>query len=240
LKVFRAGRPVVSGVVLNWIGGGLLVMLSAFFALGAFVASDWKIPAAFAGGCLGLALLSFGCAWYRVGERKELNRQQRCYVLCADALVLREAGSSAVLRWRDLVEYQKGLDSLKLTTGDGRTISVSADVENFNELVRDVIARITEGRLPALLDRIAQGETVEAGILGVSRHGLVRRGELIAWDQIAELRLVSLSGSIPELQVKRFGTLLPWCSVDMSRVPNYEVVVELLQRVCPPRLLRPA
>lgn len=240
LKVYRFAPPLLSNVTLSWIGGGVFVAIGAFFTLGAFVATSGAIPAALAAGCFLGALLSFLSAHFRIGERHELNQRQRCYAVCRGALILREADGCSVVPWECLEGYRKALGRLEITTADQKTFTLNGGVEGFGELIGYVIGKVAERLLPAMHDRIARGETVTAGALGVSRHGLLLGGVRIGWEEISELRMVSFRGSIPELQVRRSGRWSSWCSQDLSKVPNYEVMVRLLESVCPRHLLRPA
>ena len=57
------------------------------------------------------------------------------------------------------------------------------------------------------------------------------------WDDVTSMRI--LTGSVYSLQIY-CGWLLPWCTFDLLKAPNGQLVYEVIRLVAPTRLLKPA
>jgi len=148
-------------------------------------------------------------------------------------------GEFTVIHWQDVevLEAPASANRWCITARDGRQIDIPGWVENEGIAIETIIKRVTEVLLPLYMQRIEEGKKVMFGPFGVSKWHVYYKKKKLAWDDVTSMKL--LTGAAVGLQI-RCGTLFPWCTYHLMRAPNGCVAYEVLPRVAPARLLRPA
>ena len=163
------------------------------------------------------------------------------FLVYDEALVRASAAGYTVIRWDEVEAILPPRASgtygrTRVVAHDGRAIDLSAKVAGGGGLLGAAYERVHAQLVPAYLARIAAGETVATGGLGVSRDGLTWKRKSLAWDAVTSL--VLLSGGATGLQVTTGRLwLVAWCLFDHASVANGSVAVELVRLVAPEHLL---
>lgn len=189
--------------------------------------------------CLALAIGSAVYGWRAL--RKPLKVVDRpTYFLYAEAIVVETAETQEILRWADvdaLLAPAGTGKGFRLDAQDGRKFELTQSVEEWGTLIQTIIARVTAEKLPAALEALAAGETLRFGNLGIRREGLCNKEKQIDWSEVTAMVLVLRPGA-SMLTVRKSGSLLNWCSIDLLEMPNNQLVYELLVRMAPKHLLK--
>lgn len=114
----------------------------------------------------------------------------------SDRISKTHKGETAVIFWRELNDvtiktyrtprrgFLGGLTEFVLHGIGGKTIAIGAYVRDADLLVTIIAEVIRLYHLPAILERIHAGETVDFGAIKASSEGL-QAGGVLAWDDIA-------------------------------------------------------
>lgn len=162
------------------------------------------------------------------------------YTIYEDALVIKLGEAVDVLRWSNITELLSPAATggkFRLIYEDGRAFDITRDVEDGGKFIESMIQRVAAEKLPAALAALSNHETVMFGKFGVRQDGLCYKDKQIDWSEVSSL-LVVIRGGSSTLQVRKKGSLLPWCSVDPNLLPNNELLGQLLIRVAPAELLK--
>lgn len=193
------------------------------------------------GGAVSLAL-SLGSAaygWRALGKPvKFVDRPT--YYLYPDAILVETAETTEFLRWADvdaLLAPAATGKGFRLDAKDGRKLELSQSVEEWGTMIQSIIARVTAEKLPAALEALAAGETLRFRNLGIRREGLSNKDKQIDWSEVTAMVLIVKPGA-SMLTVRKSGSLLNWCSLDLLEMPNNQLVYELLSRTAPKHLLK--
>jgi hypothetical protein len=162
------------------------------------------------------------------------------FLLCRDGLVWQQGEDRQALRWDEVAQLmhpQSFGDDYKLVADDGRQMPIRRYIHGYLELLGTVITRVNQVLLPRAVAALEEGDAVSFGPFAVSRDALAYKGKVLPWEQIAALEIqVGQAGR--RLRIRKQGGLLPWCYAPLDKVPNNSVLLELVRRLCPPRLLR--
>lgn len=110
-------------------------------------------------------------------------------------------------------------------------------VEDEATTIITTIERVKAVLLPQFLQRIAAREKVMFGPLGISQGAVYYKNKEADWNEVTSVHIRSGRGYALVIYCNSF---LPWCDFQILTVPNGELVYELLTRVAPQRLLKPA
>jgi len=159
-------------------------------------------------------------------------------ILYPDAIVHACDGEFTVVRWEEVevLEAPAATNRWCITARDGRHIDIPGWVENEGTAIESIIKHVNEALLPHYMQRIEEGKKVMFGPFGVSKWHVYYKKKKLAWDDVTSMKL--LTGAAVGLQI-RCGTLFPWCTYHLMRVPNGCLAYEVLPRVAPTRLLKP-
>lgn len=125
----------------------------------------------------------------------------------------------------------------RVTARDGRQIELPGWVEDEGVTIETTVERVTAVLLPQFLRRIEAGKKVMCGPFGVSRRFVYYKKKKARWDEVTSMRI--LTGRMYCLQIF-CGWPLPWCNFNILHAPNGQLVYELVRRVAPAHLLKPA
>ena len=67
---------------------------------------------------------------------------------------------------------------------------------------------------------------VTFGAITIHPKGLEYKGQFLHWDQMARIYVDAESDFV----IERFGKTYPWCSLSSSRIPNFPVLLVLLEK----------
>ena len=230
--------------VVPWVLTGLFVLVAVVlfqqYWSGAWGAGGPAVAMPIGGAvCLALAIGSAAYGWRAV--RKPVKAVDRpTYFFYPDALVVETAESTEVLRWADVDELLAPAATgkgFRLVARDGRQVEFFQSVDEWGQLIQSTIARVTAEKLPAALEAIGAGETLFFRNLGIRREGLSNKEKQVDWSEVTAMVLLVGSGS-SMLTVRRSGSLLNWCSIDLLALPNNQLIYELLVRTAPKHLLK--
>jgi hypothetical protein len=186
----------------------------------------------------GVALTGLMCclgAWWKNdlgGGSKE------AYLLYPDALVFLQKESFVLMRWNEIAELisPKNLGDYHISTRDGRTLPIKHAVKDYGNLIASVSTRVTREIIPPLSEALELGEAVSFGPFEVSRTHIGYKGKVLAWEDVAVLRIETGQWG-RRLRIRVSGSPLPWCFCNLESFPNGVLFPELLRTACPPRLL---
>ncbi|MBI3862188.1 MAG: hypothetical protein HY290_09865 [Planctomycetia bacterium] len=185
--------------------------------------------------CVGL-LCCLG-AWLKGDFGK---RPEEGYVIYPEALVWLQKDSCAVVRWNEIKALlsPRNLGDYHVETQDGRTIPIKHGVKDYSNLIGTVYSRVSSEIIAPLQSDLAAGKVVTFGPFEVGPGGIAYKGKVLAWDDVAVLR-IEIGSLGRRLRLRASGSLLPWCYCNLESFPNGVLFPDLLRVVCPSRLLVP-
>src|SRR5262245_23983869 len=129
---------------------------------------------------------------------------------------------------------------LTVETFSGEQVPIMTSVRNYADLVGTLFVQVRNHLFPLMLKRADAGRMVEFGNFAVSGYAVRYKGKTISWNDVSRLLIVTGAG-YHHLTIYRSGGLglMPFCQFNLKLVPNDLLLVELLKRVAPPRLLVP-
>jgi hypothetical protein len=190
-----------------------------------------------AGGIAGAGLVSLlGAAW----KGDFGKRPGDGYLLYPEGFVLLEGETRTIVRWNEITALHSPVNAgdYHIETRDGRRVPIRHGVKDYSGLIGSVVARVTSEIIPPLQSALQAGETVTFGPFEVRREGIGYKGKILAWDNVAVLR-VEIGALGRRLRLRACGSLLPWCFCNLESFPNGVLFPDLLRAVCPSRLLVP-
>src|SRR5262249_14368729 len=125
-----------------------------------------------------------------------------------------------------------------IATRDGRTLPIRHGVKDYSNLIGSVVQRVTSEIIPPLQAALRAGETVTFGPFEVRYDTIGYKGKILAWETVAVLR-VEIGALGRRLRLRASGSLFPWCFCNLESFPNGVLFPDLLNAVCPSRLLAP-
>jgi hypothetical protein len=227
----NAGARMLSGLLLSVLGGGGTLLLGYVFATrnaGVIVLL-----------LLALLLLGYGISSCRRAWR---NRGVRVY-LCAEGVMRLERSRVEAMRWDQVMALYKVfgggtynifyLKRYVLLRIGGAALPIDKAFHNFDELGRKVEEEVTRRLLPGALAAYEGGATLPFGLISVNAQGLsVRQGQkTLRWDELQEL--YPYAGT---LIGRKKGSMMAWCRLPISGIPNACVLLALLKRIAPDKV----
>jgi hypothetical protein len=172
-----------------------------------------------------------------------LNRSQRVYVF-AEGLVQSKGNTSEMVRWDQVESVLQAI--IKITYKVVYVIPIARIVRHaytvrrtdgtrlvFRDSLRGVealgdrVSRETARYLfPKALAAYRAGEQVAFGDLMVSKQGISRSGKLLPWTQYQK---VDVANGVVKIQQQ--GKRLSWASVQVRRLPNVVVFLNLMEAI---------
>src|SRR5262245_28191271 len=170
-------------------------------------------------------------------------RSPHTYRVHRDALVVSDRKIMHIVPWdqiQALIPEMPFFKDLTVVTRDGQELPITS-VRGYHQLKDTVFVRVRDHLLPLMIKRANAGRMVEFGPLGVSSDALRYKSQTTSWDDVTRLLILTGSG-INQLMVYRRSGLGLWafCRLNLDRVPNNLLLIELLKQIAPPRLLVPA
>lgn len=186
--------------------------------------------------CVGL--ICWAGAWWKAAFRKAT---EEAYLIYPEALVWFHDESWVIIRWNEITELlsPQNLGDYRITTRDGRTIPIKHGVKDYSNLIGSVVSRVTREIISPLHSALAAGQTVTFGPFEVTRDRIGYKGKVLAWENVAVLR-IEIGSLGRRLRLRASGSLLPWCFCNLESFPNGVLFPDLLRAVCPSRLLVPS
>ena len=195
---------------------------------------------------LGLAILPFG-AWLLISVRKSIGLSARAYT---EGFAITRRGKTDIFRWEDVSEFiiapytigstragRAHYLSYHVKRKDGLTVVLDqADMPGAPVLGERVANEVSERLLPRMIAAIERGELLTFGDrqsgFTVSRRGIQRKDAVLAWGEIAGVRLdargnglIIMQRGAPDKRDRRWARFL------LSGIPNAAVFVKLVNQV---------
>lgn len=249
-QIAALGHPLQAHRQLRSRAALVVILTGVFFLLaaGLCVVTYMKVPIEndvvpqetmlnIAGGVALLGSALFFGGWRKGGLRT--RRPRWTYFVYPQALVQLDDEVASVIRWDDITELHspKNLGDYRITTKDGRTFPIRHGVQDHTGLIASVVQNVQEQVLSPAKQAVDAGQKVTFGPFEVSREAISYKGKTLSWDQVAALE-VQIGRAGRRLRIRRSGALLPWCYANLASFPNGVLLPELLNYVCPDRLLR--
>lgn len=134
--------------------------------------------------------------------------------------------------WREITKlyingvYAGTTHSYKWKLQGGREGKVDDAIKSVSDLGEIIEQEVTRRQLPIALNIFHAGQTVSFSPLEVSRQGLNNGKTTLAWQDVKSVRVES-----GQILVKKQGKWLPWCSVNVSQIPNVFVFCSLVDAI---------
>jgi hypothetical protein len=158
------------------------------------------------------------------------------YIIFKQALVIVIGDDFTVIPWSAIAELNS---NYTLKTLDGQTFRLATEVEHFPKLFARLQKRIRERWLPPLAAEVDAGGFITFGEFSLSRTEVAHEGRTLPWEAIGSVQIWSdPAGRQRRLIIREIDSRSSWCQVDLNRTPNDWLLIEVLQRLCPPHLLQ--
>jgi len=113
---------------------------------------------------------------------------------------------------------------LELVDQSGNKLKITANWRNTDEFIRQALARVNPRVLQQLRQRLQAGETISFGDLKLSPAGVVwKQKELIPYASLVKAQI-----AVDKLRVKTEGKWLDNIAVNLKKVPNVFVALDLI------------
>lgn len=163
-----------------------------------------------------------------------LQRDLPSYLVFPDALVEVKGDEFAVIPWDQIKELNA---PRTVVTNDGQQFPLSGMVQDLGRLYDAVQSRLHDRLMPAIRSELNAGQAVPFGRFTLSRTTLGYDSKEVSWDRVSSMQIIVRGGN-RSLNIWD-GHILPWCSANLSAVPNDWLFLDALRSVCPPHLLVP-
>jgi hypothetical protein len=225
--IYRVGRenPVAALLIgLGLLGASVLSMLVLPLS-GNVVLTSAVTLAALAG--LGFVILAV--------RPFQFNETYAAY---PGALVIHRGGAYTMLRW-DVIRELNAPRSLVVADGQRFGLAGVNDVEDLGGLYNRVKEELTRRLLPPALATLESGGTVTFGEFALSRRAIGHGGSFVSWEQVGQVTIQARHYLAERFLIiagrgQILGNLLRG---NLNAIPNDWLFLDLVRRVCPPRLL---
>jgi hypothetical protein len=115
----------------------------------------------------------------------------------------------------------------KINRHDGRTLAFK-ELDPGSRRKLDELARreVWERQFSWAEEKYLCGETVRFGPLGVNKLGLEKHGKILAWEEIARIKV-----ELPDLFiVRRRGSFFYWFSKRIGNMPNFFILRHFIEK----------
>jgi hypothetical protein len=158
------------------------------------------------------------------------------YIVFKQAVVLVQGDDFTVIPWSALQEVNAN-DTI--VTTDGQQFELARNVANFKRLHEKLQRRVRERALPPLLDKLNTGDWVTFGPVAFCRREIRHEDKKLPWNALSGLVILTQAGTGKRrLLIRAQGISGFWAEVQLHSVPNDWLMIELLQQVAPPHLLK--
>jgi hypothetical protein len=159
----------------------------------------------------------------------------RSFAVYRDVLVVVEGDDFTVVPWGAVASVTTGED---FATTDGRKFSLHdfTPVEGARALAQTIQERVRDRLVSEALETIERGGSAVFGPFTVNATAIGYKGKTLLWEQVSHLSIQAPHRR--GLNVGADGALLTW-SCSFEGVPNDFVLLEVIRKVCPKRLLVP-
>jgi hypothetical protein len=172
-----------------------------------------------------------------------LTLGERSYFVYREALVEKRGKQIQVIPWNHIREVTETIHTTwtkyRVLARGGVDITLTADIRNHRALGRTIEAKLVENLLPAVLAQLEAGETIRFGPVGVNRDGVFVEEIHSPWAQTTmniSLRMDRLQdptdSKLMHLHVYTAARTRSF-QVELSRVPNLCLLLELMRRNAP-------
>jgi hypothetical protein len=172
-----------------------------------------------------------------------LPRSPYSYQVHHDALVVSNRKTMRIVPWNQiqaLIPAVPFFKDLTVVTRDGQKLPIKAGTRDYLQLFNLVFVRVRDHLLPLMVKKAHAGGMVEFGPLGVSSYALRYKGATTPWQEVTQLVIVRGSGVRKLMVYHRSGLgLWPFIQLNLNKVPNDLLLIELLRQIAPPTLLVP-
>jgi hypothetical protein len=175
------------------------------------------------------AFLAYGVYWQaRLGKWVAVYER---------GVLIAHGGGVEVRRWDEIVAIYDSLVHffindisshtnrfVSLCDSAGRTLKFAGRPDKIAHVADAVADQVYERITPRIMDRLAQGETVDFGPLRVSAAGVETADGTLPWD---ELQTVAIAQGY--LRLYERGRRRIWFSTGLGSIPNSRVLLNLFQ-----------
>lgn len=142
------------------------------------------------------------------------------------------SGPRAV-RWDEMLsltdvwdDRRKRLAGCVLRTVDGAVLTLGATIGGVRELTDELRVRMSELKLPAMLERLDAGAELHFGVLVARREGIAQGDRVLPWEAVAP-PLVERGAFV--LRDLSDGSAT-WAAVPLRDVPNAFLLAEMIEK----------
>jgi hypothetical protein len=136
---------------------------------------------------------------------------------------------AALPEMRNDLQFNKGEAPILVHRNGSKVDFASLSEDKRRKLDLYVLQEVRQHLRPSMLETYEDGEVVQFGPLGISKSGLVRGTNTIAWADIARL-YIDLRKN---LCIVRKGSVFRWFSKPIWRIPNFYLLREFIERHFP-------
>jgi hypothetical protein len=141
--------------------------------------------------------------------------------------------SGRAVRWDETLSLtdvwdtqRKRLAGCVLRTTDGGTVMLGSTIGGVQELTEEVRVRMSDLKLPAMLERLDEGAELHFGVLVARREGIARGDRVLPWGAAAPP--VVERGTFVLRDVADGSAT--WASVPLGDVPNAFLLAEIIEK----------
>jgi hypothetical protein len=110
-----------------------------------------------------------------------------------------------------------------LTTDTGRKLVLDHLLADIASLGDEVEEQVSRRLLPKVRARLSKGESVSFDPLVVTKHGLARGQQALAWEQVAGAEVAD-----GEVRIFRQGEASAWVRIGYGRIQNAQALLALI------------
>jgi hypothetical protein len=235
-----AGRGERSGMLLfSLVGVWFMATLSGAATLGALVGYliSGESAALVLSVMLALGTIVFLSLAFRGGRERRLAQSSSYYVF-REGFIVRHGEANDVIPWDTVTTvwqaaYRRVVNGVPfsyfvytLQRADGRTLKFTWRTAPMQQLGAMLVREVTYRRLPEALRALHSGETLFFGKFSLTLGGLTYYQATAPWNEVGKVEVSN--GSV---LIHRTGKRLAWANEEVARIPNYAVLMTLLERL---------
>ncbi|MBI3723797.1 hypothetical protein HY251_07590 [bacterium] len=186
--------------------------------------------------CLGLPIVFWTTAYRRSGSR---------VLVFLKGIVYQERFRTRRITWDEVASlrsrvtqrdgptdgpYRPIMHEHTLTSRSGEKMMLTHGLSDIWGLLAVLEQKVVETLLPIAIADYRAGDAVAFGPLSVNMLGISKGGALLPWEELDHVHISGDSVVNGSLVVRKRDKTLPWAAVDLGKVDNYRVLLELLRK----------
>jgi hypothetical protein len=154
-------------------------------------------------------------------------------------IIKQSAEKPRVVRWDEIETIQSTITyapkslfirqrMYTLRCHDGYTLTFSASRKHLTKLDKTFEEQLTRRRVPFQFADYQAGQMLNFGPLSMNREGIIARGKMLPWEQVADISLLKdrrlviyKVGERPEI----------WLNLPAFKIPNLSILLALFKRI---------